>query len=194
MRIRKYDFNYSRRKMMESVAYGLGAGVLMPLDKVFASESDNINKAYPDELVSIEVQSKGKVKVGDYIDKNNVEHVKHLLDPGTYEQISGVEGRKIYIKAPSTHPYEIVTAGYHDATVADVKNGHAGKWDANGNLVDQDGKVWQGGLPFVNAKTGTEVWCNMATNIGRNDNACYVIEQKDYGTTGKLEYLSLIHI
>jgi len=188
MRIRKYDFDYSRRRMMESVAYGLGAGVLMPLDAAFATGTDNINKAYPDELLSIEVQSKGKVKVGDYIDKNNVEHVKHLLDPGTYEQISGVEGRRIYVKEPSKQPYELVTAQYYDATLADIKNGHAAKWDADGNAVDEKGAKWQGGLPFVNPKDGREVWCNMAMNIGRNDNACYVIEQKDYGTTGKLEY------
>ena len=89
MRIRKYDVNYGRRKLMESVAYGLGGGVLMPLDKLYAKEIDNISKAYPDEMLSIEVQSKGKVKVGDYITKDNVEHVKHLLDPGAIEQITG---------------------------------------------------------------------------------------------------------
>jgi len=188
MRIRKYDFNYGRRKMMESVAYGLGAGVLMPLEQAFAKEVDDINKVYPEELLSIEAQTKGKIKVGDRIDKNNVEHVKHLLDPGTYEQISGVEGRTIYIRAPTTAPRDLVSAGYYEATVQDVKSGHAAKFDANGNVVDENGKKWQGGLPFVNAKTGVEVWANMCLNIGRADNACYVIEQKDYGADAKQEY------
>lgn len=188
MRIRKYDVDYGRRKMMESVAYGLGAGVLMPLEKVYAKDLDNINKAYPDEVLSIEAQTKGKIKVGDYIDKNNVEHVKHLLDPGTYEQISGVEGRKIYIKAPTLNPRDLNNAVYYDATVADVKSGHKAKWDANGNAVDENGKIWQGGLPFVDPKEGKEVWCNMAMEIGRADANCYVIEQKDYGGDGKQEY------
>ncbi|SEP89440.1 Protein of unknown function [Solimonas aquatica] len=188
MRIRKYDFNYGRRKMMESVAYGLGAGVLMPYDKLLAKEIDDIGKAYPDELLSVEAQSKGKVKVGDYITKDNVEHVKHLLDPGVYEQITGPENRKIYIKAPTTNPRDLVSAAYYEATVQDVKSGHAGKFDANGNVVDENGKKWQGGLPFVNPKSGQEVWANMCLNIGRADNACYVIEQKDYGANGKQEY------
>jgi hypothetical protein len=186
-RIRKYDFNYGRRKMMESVAYGLGGGVLMPLDKLIAADMD-ISKAYPDDLYSIEAQSKGKVKVGDYIDKTNLEYVKHLLDPGAIEQIGGSEGRRIRIQAPTTTPRDLNNALYYDATVADIKAGHKGKFDANGNLTDENGAKWQGGLPFVNPTDGKQVWCNMATNIGRADNACYVIEQKDYGGDAKLEY------
>ena len=188
MRIRKYDVDYGRRKMLESVKYGLGGGVLMSLDQAYAKDINDISKAYPDELLSIEAQTKGKIKVGDYIDKNNVEHVKHLLDPGTYEQISGVEGRRIYIKAPTTNPRDLVNAAYYDATVEDVKSGHRAKWDANGNAVDENGKRWQGGLPFVNPTEGRQVWCNMAMEIGRADANCYVIEQKDYGTDGKQEY------
>ena len=188
MRIKKYDFNYGRRKMLESVKYGLGAGVLMPLDKLYAAGGQDVSKAYPEELFSIEAQTKGKIKVGDYIDKNNVEHVKHLLDPGAYEQITGSEGRRIRIKAPTTDPYLLNNARYHDATVADIKSGHHAKWDADGNAVDQAGNRWQGGLPFVNPTDGRQVWCNMAMNIGRNDSAAYVIEQKDFGGDGKLEY------
>ncbi len=187
MRIRMYDFNYSRRRMMENVAHGLGGGVLMPLDKLIAAEQD-ISKAYPDDLYSIEAQSKGKVKVGDYIDKTNLEHVKHLLDPGAIEQIGGSEGRRIRVQAPTTQPRDLNNAVYYDATVADIKSGHKGKFDANGNLTDENGAKWQGGLPFVDPTDGRQVWCNMATNIGRADNACYVIEQKDYGGSGKLEY------
>ncbi len=187
MRIRKYDVNYGRRKLLESMAYGLGAGVLMPLDKLLAAEKD-ISKAYPEELYSIEAQTKGKVKVGDYITKDNVEHVKHLLDPGAYAQVTGPENRRIRIKAPTLDPRELNNARYHDATVADIKSGHAAKWDANGNAVDQNGNRWQGGLPFVNAKDGREVWCNMAMNIGRNDAAAYVINQTDYGASGTVEY------
>lgn len=188
MRIKKYDVDYGRRHLMQSVAYGLGAGVLMPLDKLYAKDLDNVQKAYPDEMLSVESQTKGKVKVGDYITKDNVEHVKHLLDPGVYQQVVGPEGRKIRIKAPTLNPRDLNNARYYDATQADIKAGHHAKWDANGNAVDENGKKWQGGLPFVNAKDGKEVWCNMAMNIGRNDSAAYVINQQDYGSDGKLEY------
>jgi len=188
MRIRKYDVDYGRRKLMESVAYGLGGGVLMPLDQLYAKEIDNINKAYPEEMMSIEAQTKGKIKVGDYITKDNIEHVRHLLDPGAIEQITGPEGRKIRIKAPTTNPRDLVANPYYEATVADIKSGHRAKFDANGNPVDQAGNKWMGGLPFVNAKDGKEVWCNMGMSIGRADSTCYVIEQKDYGSDGKQEY------
>ena len=80
MHIKKYDFNYGRRQLMKNVAAGAGAGVLMPLSKAFANEMD-VGKAYPDELMSIEAATKGKIKVGDILTSANVEHVKHLLDP-----------------------------------------------------------------------------------------------------------------
>lgn len=87
MHIRKYDFDYSRRKMMQNVALGLGGGVLAPVWPTIAATGE-VTKAYPDELTSIEVNTKGKIKVGDTIDSSNVEHVKHLLDPIFFEQIS----------------------------------------------------------------------------------------------------------
>ena len=65
MHIRKYDVDYSRRFFMEKVARGVGgAGVLTSLWPLMC-ESGDISKAYPDELLDIEVFTKGKVKVGD---------------------------------------------------------------------------------------------------------------------------------
>ena len=188
MRIRKYDFNYGRRKLMENVALSAGAGVLMPWHSAMAASDDAVNKAYPDELLSVEAQTKGKIKVGDTIDASNAEYAKHLLDPGVFEQITGPEKRTIYIKAPTTDLSELIPAAYLEATIEDIKRDHHAKFDDTGNVVDQNGKRWQGGLPFKNPKTGLETWANMCLNIGRADNGCYVIEQKDYGTTGKQEY------
>ena len=98
MRIRKYDFDYSRRQFAEKVAYGLGAGLLAPTWKTIAATGE-ITKAYPDEVTSIELQSKGKVKPGDIVDKSNVEYVSHLLDPIMVQQISTM-GRRLKIRAP----------------------------------------------------------------------------------------------
>lgn len=65
MRIRKYDFDYSRRKFMENTAKGaMGGGVLAPLWPLIANAGD-VSKAYPDELLSIDMYSKGKIKTGD---------------------------------------------------------------------------------------------------------------------------------
>ena len=63
--IRKYDFNYSRRKFLEKTAAGFGtAGVLTSLWPLMC-EAGDITKAYPEELLHIEAYTKGKVKVGD---------------------------------------------------------------------------------------------------------------------------------
>ncbi|MDE0855025.1 MAG: twin-arginine translocation signal domain-containing protein, partial [Nevskia sp.] len=37
MRIRKYDFNYGRRALLQKAALGAGAGVLAPLWPLIAS-------------------------------------------------------------------------------------------------------------------------------------------------------------
>ena len=67
MRIRKYDFNYSRRTFLDKLAKGtMAAGVLSPLWPLIARAGD-ITKAYPDELLSIEGYTKGKMKTGDMI-------------------------------------------------------------------------------------------------------------------------------
>lgn len=188
MHIRKFDFDYGRRKLLESVAYGTGAGVLMPLDKLFAAGIDDVSKAYPDEMYSVEAQTKGRIKVGDYLTKDNVEHAKHLLCPAAYEQIAGEEGRKVRVVEPTMNPRDLTNPAYYDATVRDINDGRTAKWDANGNVVTADGKQWSGGLPFPNPKDGREVWCNMAVSIGRADAACYVVNQQDFGGNGSLEY------
>jgi hypothetical protein len=73
MHIRKYDFDYSRRCFLEKTAKGLGGlGVLSPMWAAAATNGE-ISKAYPDELLSIDMSSKGKIKTGDYVDAYNVE-------------------------------------------------------------------------------------------------------------------------
>lgn len=79
MRIRKYDFDYGRRALLEKAARGITrAGVLAPLWPIIANGGD-VTKAYPDELVSIEAYTKGRIKPGDVLSAANVEHVKDLV-------------------------------------------------------------------------------------------------------------------
>ena len=95
--IRKYDFDYSKRHFMEKTAKGFGtAGVLGALWPI-AAQSGSIQKAYPDELLSIEAYTKGKVKTGDWIDKENIELVQDLVDPALYRQVTQ-DGRKFQIQ------------------------------------------------------------------------------------------------
>lgn len=94
--IRKYDFDYSRRVFMDKTARGIGtAGVLGSLWPIMA-ESGEIGRAYPDELLSIEAYTKGKVKDGDWIDKSNIELVQDLVDPALMIEVMQMD-RKFQI-------------------------------------------------------------------------------------------------
>src|ERR1700733_5820908 len=95
MRVRKYDFDYGRRKCREKGAIGAGAGVLAPLWPLIGESADN-TKAYPEELLHIEAYTKGKIKVGDYVDASNIEVVKDLVDPLVFRQVKEM-GRRIKI-------------------------------------------------------------------------------------------------
>src|SRR6266404_53097 len=65
MHVRKFDFDYSRRIFTEKTARGiLTAGVLTPLWPLIADAAD-VGKAYPEELLSIDAYTKGKIKTGD---------------------------------------------------------------------------------------------------------------------------------
>ena len=69
---------------MNKVAKGTGsAGVLSALWPLMAHTGDSY-RAYPEELTDIEAYTKGKVKVGDVINKDNIELVQDLIDPMLY--------------------------------------------------------------------------------------------------------------
>ena len=101
MRIRKFDAGYSRRHFLARLASGIGsAGVLAPAWPLMA-QAGEVTKAYPDELLSIEGYTKGRIKTGDQIDASNVELVKDLLEPIRYEQILKL-GRKLRVGKSTT--------------------------------------------------------------------------------------------
>jgi len=81
MHIRRFDFDYSRRRLLaRSGALVGGAGVLQALWPTMAASGD-ITRAYPDELTHIEAFTKGQIKVGDVIDADNIDLVQDLVDP-----------------------------------------------------------------------------------------------------------------
>ena len=130
MHIRKYDFDYARRHFLEKTARGLGgAGVLTSLWPELSSAGDATN-AYPEELLSIEAYTKGRVKVGDVVDADNVELIQDLLDPVTFQQISQ-DQRKIFIQ-PEVQDIETMYPPYFlDAT---LRNQGQAMFDDVGNV------------------------------------------------------------
>ncbi|AXQ28526.1 DUF1329 domain-containing protein [Solimonas sp. K1W22B-7] len=187
MRIRKYDVDYGRRTLMKNAAIGLGAGVLLPLEKVFAAGGENIAKAYPDELLDIGMYTKGKLKAGDMVTASNVDAVKNLLDPITYEQIKNV-GRKIKIRPTTTDMPKMFSHEFYTTTQKNLASGTKASWDSKGNVVTSAGKPWVGGLAFPSAKTGDEVQANLAMSWGRGDYCQYAVRDTVFNPDGKIAY------
>lgn len=183
MHIRKYGFDYGRRVFLSRTGALAGAGVLAPLWPLIAQSAD-ITKAYPDELLSIDAYTKGKIKTGDVISAENVDIVKDLLTPIAYKQVKEM-GRRIKIVATTRD----VTRLYpHDYLEATLRNAGKAKLDNDGNVWTTDGKPWIGGSPFPEAKTALEAFANLTLNWGRHDNVLIAVRDWDISPGGDISY------
>ncbi len=184
MRIKKYDHDYGRRELMKKVATGAGAGVLAPLWPMIANSADNVSKAYPDELLSIEAYTKGKIKPGDQLTAANIDLVKDLFDPITYTQIKS-QGRRITVVESTRDVTKLFNAPYFEAT---LRNKGRARFDNTGNIVTDKGEPWIGGNPFVDPKSGEEAIANLTLAWGRHTYSQYAIKDWDIGPDGRLGY------
>lgn len=183
MHIQKYDFDFARRAFLVKAGGLAAAGVLMPLWPLIARSAD-ITKAYPEELLSIDAYTKGKIKTGDMITVANVDVVKDLLPPITYKEIKEM-GRRIKIVPTTRDVTRLFPAEYLEAT---LRNNGKAKSDKDGNVWTADGKPWIGGNPFPDAKTGLEAFANITLSWGRYNNAIYAVRDWDIGPDGNVGY------
>ncbi|MCC7411999.1 MAG: DUF1329 domain-containing protein, partial [Gammaproteobacteria bacterium] len=183
MHIMKFTRDYTRRHFLETLGAGCTAGVLAPLWDVIAAEGD-IGKAYPEELLSIEAFTKGKLKEGDVLDASNVDLVKDLLDEVTYLQISQ-QGRLVDLYNTTTDVWKLNPVPYLEAT---LRNRGQAMFDGKGNVVTKDGQPWIGGNPFPDASTAEEVLAGHNLSWGRHDVTQYCIDEYDLNGDGDEEY------
>ncbi|WP_428313342.1 DUF1329 domain-containing protein [Hydrocarboniphaga sp.] len=181
----RYDRAYSRRKFMADAARGLlSTGVLMPLSKAIARTGD-ASAAYPDELLSIENYSRGRLKAGDIIDASNVELVKDLLEPVRYQQILK-SGRRLKLRKTTTDIMRLSPWDYIEAT---LKNSGKAGFDAKGNIVNAaDGRPWIGGNPFPDPKSAVELFAAQTLSWGRHDASFYAFKEYDISPAGSVEF------
>jgi hypothetical protein len=180
MNITRFDRGYSRRKFLADAGRGvLATGVLAPLAQTIAATGD-VSKAYPDELLSIDAYTKGKVKTGDFITAANVEAVKDLLEPIRYEQILK-HGRKLKVVKTTTDVMRLSPWEYIEAT---LKNAGKGRFDEKGNVVNSDGQPWIGGNPFPDPKSGLELFAAQTLSWGRHDGSFYAFAAQCVGPDG----------
>lgn len=184
MHLKRYDHGYSRRHFLDQMLRGvLATGVLMPLHKALAAGGD-ITRAYPDELLSIEMYTRGKLKGGDIIDAGNVEHVAELLEPDKLHQVRSL-GRKLKLAATTTDVMRLSPWEYMEAT---FRNQGRARFDQRGNVVNDDGRPWIGGTPFPDPKSAVEVFAGQTMSWGRHDASLYALKEYDLDAAGKLSY------
>ena len=138
-----WDRHYSRRSLLKHGSRFAGAGLLAPLWPTIAANGE-IDKAYPDELLSIEAYTKGRIKTGDYITADNVEHVKDLLEPAKYHHVANM-GRRLKVVPTTTEWMQLGPWEYLEAT---LRNQGQARFNDKGNVVAADGRPWIGGHPF----------------------------------------------
>jgi len=184
MIVKKFTREFSRRQFMKSLgATGASMGVLLPLWDVLAEDGDH-TRAYPEELLSLDAYTGGKITDNDTIDANNVDLVKDLLDPIQYLQIKDL-GRVLQTMPQTRDIYRLNPYDYLEAT---FKNSGQAIFDADGNVRTKDGQPWIGGTPFPNPKNGTEVFANATLSWGRHDASLYPVKETDLDAEGNVTY------
>lgn len=184
MHIRRFDRGYSRRHFLDQMARGvLTTGVLAPLWPTLGNTGEH-TKAYPDELLSIDAYTQGRISEGGRVTADNVEVVKDLLDPIQYQQISQL-GRVLDLIPQTRDITRLNPAAYIEAT---LRNQGEGRFDATGNVVTSTGKPWIGGNPFPDPKSGLEVFANATLSWGRHDVSLYPVKEWDMDPNGKVAY------
>lgn len=189
MKLPRYDPAYGRRHFLKKIAGGLaggsmaGSGVLMPLWDAIAQTGD-IRKAYPDELLSMEGYTKGRIKTGDEINASNVELVKDLLEPIKYAQIATL-GRRLKIVPTTTDVMRLSPWEYIEATLS---NQGQARFDQDGNVVTRDGKPWIGGNPFPKPQSALEMFAGLTLSWGRHDSCLYAMKEYDLNSAGDVQF------
>jgi hypothetical protein len=123
-----------------------------------------IAAAYPDEALSIEKYTKGRIKPGMIISKENVELIKDIAPEGLLVEIQ--RGGQIKIAETDARP-DAVNPKYWNA--ATLRNKGQAVLDKKGQLWHKDGRPWIGGSPFPEPTTGLEAIWNFKFNPRRFD-------------------------
>ncbi len=179
MHIRRYPFDYARRSFLAASSSGLLAS-LWPI----VAESGDAGAAYPDELRDIETFTRGRVRVGDVIDRDNIELVQDLVDPLLYQEVVQ-DGRRFFIQPTENAIDTLFPPFFLDAT---LRNRGRAVFDAIGNVYTREGAPWVGGLPFPDPRSGDEAIANLTLAWGRHDKAMYAFPAVVSGRDGEEQY------
>lgn len=183
MKERDYEelnyFNYwTRRDFLKKTAAFVGAGLLQPVLSLIDA-GKTVEAAYPEEVLSIEKYTKGKVKTGMIISKENVELIKDIAPEGLIVELQ--RGAQIKIGETTTRPEAKEPRFWLEAT---LRNKGQAVLDKNGQLWHKSGGPWIGGLPFPEPKAALESIWNYKFSPRRYDNLLVVSKPTHIDTNG----------
>lgn len=184
MWIRRYGREHTRRAFLAKLGVGAATGgVLAPLWEVLAKDGD-VRRAYPDELLSIEAYTRGRLGPGAVISADTVDLVRDLLDPVRYHQVKRM-GRRLELVATTT---ELMRLGPWEFLEATLANAGRARFAADGNIVNDDGRPWIGGHPFPAARTAVEAFAGQTLSWGRHDVCVHAAREHDVAPDGSVAY------
>ena len=171
---------WSRRNFLRQTGAWVGAGLLQPVWPLIGA-GKSIAAAYPEAILSIEKYTKGKVKPGMIISKDNADLVKDFSPEGLYVELQ--RGAQIKIADPTMAPDAIVAPHWVELT---LRNRGKAVLDGKGQLWSPDGQPWIGGDPFPQPQSGLEAMWNHTWNISRYDDVREVAHEKNIDSNGAL--------
>lgn len=176
------EFNYfdhwSRRDFLKKAGAFAGAGMLQPVLSLIGS-GKSIAAAYPDEVLSIEKYTKGRVKPGMVISKDNAQIIKDIAPEGLMVELE--RGAQIRIGETTTRAEAKEPGFWLDAT---LKNKGQAVLDPKGQLWHKSGGPWIGGAPFPEPQTALEAMWNFKFSPRRYDNLIVVSKPTHIDTNG----------
>ncbi|MBI4529163.1 MAG: DUF1329 domain-containing protein [Deltaproteobacteria bacterium] len=173
-----YWHYWTRRDFLKKTGVWAGAGLIQPVLSLIG-EGKSIAAAYPEEVLSIEKYTKGRVKPGMTISKDNADLVKELCPEGLYAELT--RGAQIQIAATTTRADAVVPPYWVEAT---LRNKGQAVLDKKGQLWTKDGKPWIGGDPFPEPKSGVEGVWNSIFNFRRYDDVRSIAWELDVDSNG----------
>ncbi len=175
-----YFDNWTRRGFLKKTGAFIGAGMLQPVLSLIG-EGKSIAAAYPDEVLSIEKYTKGRIKPGMIISKENAELIKDIAPEGLIVELQ--RGAQIKIAETTTRPEAKVPKFWLEAT---LRNKGQAVLDQKGQLWHKSGGPWIGGFPFPEPKTALEAIWSYSFSPRRYDNLRVVYTQNHVDTNGTL--------
>jgi hypothetical protein len=169
---------WTRRDLLKTAVSWAGAGLLQPVVGLI-KQGKTIASAYPDELLSIEQYSKGRIKPGMIFSSDNAELIKNICPEGLYAELQ--HGAKIKIAETTLKVDALLPPYWIEAT---LRNQGQALLDKNGQLWTKNGKPWIGGDPFPNARSGIEAMWNHCFNVTRYDDLHDIGKEFDIDARG----------